>query len=64
MTSANPDPLRVSAMPESEECYLGDPNMKGEEHYCVVPIIISDLVMSLFGHFMMSYQILKLQEKE
>jgi len=52
MTSVHPDPLRVSAMPESEERYLGDPNMKGEEN-CVVPIVISDLVMSLFGHFMM-----------
>ena len=64
MTSVHPDPLRVSAKPESEERYLGDPNMKGEENYCVVPIIISDLVMSLFGHFMMLYQILKLQDKE
>jgi len=64
MTSVHPDTLRVSAMPESEERYLGDTNMKGEENYCVVPIVISDLVMSLFGHFMMSYQLLKFQDKE
>jgi hypothetical protein len=38
--------------------------MKGEENYCVVPIVISDLVMSLFGHFMTSYQLLQLQDKE
>jgi len=64
MTSVNPDTLRVSAMPESEERYLGDPNMKGEENYCLVPTVITDLVMSLFGHFMMSYQLLQLQDKE
>jgi len=40
MTSVHPDPLRVSAMPESEKRYLGDQNMKGEENYCVVPIVM------------------------
>jgi len=38
--------------------------MKGEENDCVVPIVICDLVMSLFGHFMMFYYLLKLQDKE
>lgn len=31
MTSVHPDPLRFSAMPESEERYLGDQNMKGKK---------------------------------
>jgi hypothetical protein len=64
MTSVHPDPLRVSAMPKSEKRYLGDPNLKREDTYCVVTIVISDLVMSLFGHFMMLYQLLKLHDKE
>ena len=64
MTSVHPHPSRVSAMPGSEERYLGDPNLNGEDTYCVVPIVISDLVVSLFGHFMMLYQLLKLHDKE
>ena len=63
MTSVHPDPLRVSAMPECEKLCLEDPNLKGEENYCVVAIVISDLVVSLFSQFKM-YQLLKLHDKE